>query len=129
MPCTVWSRLVRFVPYFSPVLLAALRVAHPMSALESVTVSATGPFTMSSEAPACVCMEAELLPLALELVWDAELACSAFGAALLEFAGARLSSKPLLPAFTSALPLLLVPAEEPDCAPGVDAVCVEVLAG
>jgi hypothetical protein len=31
------------------VLLAALRVAHPMSALESETVSATGPLLIESE--------------------------------------------------------------------------------
>jgi hypothetical protein len=31
------------------VLLAALRVAHPMSALESETVSATGPLLIKSE--------------------------------------------------------------------------------
>ena len=35
------------MPYFTPVLLAESRVAQPMSALESETVSATGPLLIA----------------------------------------------------------------------------------
>jgi hypothetical protein len=61
-----------------PVLLAALRVAHPTTTLESPTVSATGPLLISSDDSDCdvlevlgddpVCDVALLLD-GLELVW------------------------------------------------------------
>jgi hypothetical protein len=39
------------VPYFTPVLLAGSFVDQPITALESLTVSATGPLLISSELP------------------------------------------------------------------------------
>jgi len=45
--------LTRFIPYFTPVLLAALLVDHPIIALESLTVSATGPLLMAFEEDDC----------------------------------------------------------------------------
>jgi hypothetical protein len=50
------------------VLLAALRVAHPMSALESATVSATGPLLIKSELD-----EDEPFWLEVALVFEPEL--------------------------------------------------------
>jgi hypothetical protein len=60
-----------------PVLLAGLRVAHPIRTLESPTVSATGPLLMSSDDPDCVVevlgddpvCDIALLLDGLELVW------------------------------------------------------------
>jgi hypothetical protein len=53
--------LLRIIPYFTPVLLAELRVAHPMSALESPTVSATGPLLIASALDEPYWLEAALL--------------------------------------------------------------------
>lgn len=107
MACAVCERLARFVPYFTPVLLAASFVDQPITALESLTVSATGPLLISSELPDCELIE----PLCMELLlldgvvsfWEDELEL------LLASDCGRPASKPLLPAFGLAVLLEVEP--------------------
>src|SRR5437868_8389165 len=125
----------RLVPYFTPVPLALLRVAHPFTALESLTVSATGPLLISSDDadwvalvvaddPVCgiellldalesVCPE--LLPYAVDPAWVfAALAVPEFAA---ESDCGNPLSNPLLPACAPELLLFsLGVAVEPFCA-------------
>jgi hypothetical protein len=88
------------------VLLAASLVDQPITALESLTVSATGPLLISSELPDCElielpCFELELLLEGVVPFWEA--------VGLLASDCGRPASNPLLPAFGLAASLAAEP--------------------
>jgi hypothetical protein len=95
------------VPYFTLVLLAASRVDQPITALESLTVSATGPLLIWSELPdweliELLCIELELLLEGVVPFWEEPLE-------LLASDCGKPASNPLLPAFGAVVPFSAEP--------------------
>ena len=62
VPWAVSLKFARVVPYYTPVLLDESRVAHPIRALESETVSATGPLLIDCELEEPDWVEVALVP-------------------------------------------------------------------